>query len=167
MKTVISLILLALIVSGCAPAAMSPSEYREQITRDYPKGYESYMVNRSVDKVASSFRRKAKECLNIEIETVSKGLNYGDKWTNSRSKSYVTNASNKSSLIMQTWMQGGAVKGPKDGYYMMVVDATPAGGNKTRIDAYSSLSEIYKQAVRSWANGNEQGCPDPMRMYDR
>lgn len=167
MKGVFIVLAAALLLEGCAPAAMSAKEYREQIQKSYPRYHETHQVNRSASEVGASFKRKAKECLNYDMQSTSKSAITGTHTrVVSSSKSYVTSSGGRYSMIMQVLRPGNPLKGPKDGYYELLVDASPVGANKTRIDIYTSMSDMYKQAILSWAKGDERGCPDPMRRYE-
>src|SRR5262249_38475251 len=61
--------------------------------------------------------------------------------------------------------QGGMQKIPQGGMYILVADAFPVGGDRTRIEIYGTnlpfgTNQVFPDAVKGWANGqNLSGCP--------
>jgi hypothetical protein len=51
---------------------------------------------------------------------------------------------------------------PEGGHYILVADAYPVAGNKTRIEllAPSRGQDATIRAVRGWTTGENVGCPD-------
>jgi hypothetical protein len=68
--------------------------------------------------------------------------------------------------LVQVKSIGNMAKEPPDGNFYLVADATPLGKGRTRVQVYRSGAVAIKEAVRNWANGNERGCPDPMRTFE-
>ena len=54
------------------------------------------------------------------------------------------------------------VGSPPDGFYRVVLDATPIAKNRTQIDIYAkSLDEgLLRKALHGWVRGDNLGCPD-------
>lgn len=53
-------------------------------------------------------------------------------------------------------------KEPEAGHYIMVVNATAIGKNKSLIDFYRPAvgNETIVQAIKNWIGGENLGCPD-------
>ena len=70
----------------------------------------------------------------------------------------------RAELHLQEKMEGSIKvhKEPKGGYYSLVVDATPLGKKKTRLDIYgpSIGKKTMIKAIKGWASGTVKGCPD-------
>ena len=57
-------------------------------------------------------------------------------------------------------------KPPEGGIYLLVADAYPRPGNRTRIQTYgpSKGYDVLYRAVRGWASGDNVGCPDMTKI---
>ena len=51
---------------------------------------------------------------------------------------------------------------PPAGHYLLVLDATPIGKNKSKIDFYGPKMgfDTMITAVKNWTKGKNLGCPD-------
>ena len=56
---------------ACAPMPQTAEEFRKAVPGVVMAKTDSYEVNRSIKDVAATFRRKAPECLNVSVRTVS------------------------------------------------------------------------------------------------
>ena len=157
------------LLGGCFTIPMSAGEFREAINKSYPANVETYEVNRPVADVAKTFQKKAKECLNFELTSTHKtGLGLGEHTrTYAIAKPTVLVSPGKTELHFQVKSVGNMAKEPPDGNYYLVADASSVGKAKTRVEVYRSGAAVLKDAVRGWANGDERGCPDPMRTFER
>ena len=128
---------------------------------------DTYEVNRSYRDVASTFQRKAPECLNMAVRTVSQTTtSYQNIVTEYTPTVNVTEQ--RTELHVQQLHKTGVIypsKPPAGGIYLFVADATPQG-NKTRIQIYgpSKGYDVLHRAVRGWATGENLGCPDMTKI---
>jgi hypothetical protein len=168
------LIGVALVLGGCGSlgAPKNAEEYR-QATRDglkYGMGaigisIETFEVERPFREVSSTLQRKADECLKVAVHW-SATNSYG----NTRSgvhkyKPTFVNGSSRAELHIQRSRSGGGdidANAPPGGFYKAVLDATPVGKSRTRIEIYtqSKDDDLLRRALREWAQGSNLGCPD-------
>lgn len=155
----------ALVLAGCNMAPKNADEFR-QATRDGVRlgvaSVETFEVDRSLREVSSTLQRKASECLNVSVNwraTNAYGNTRGGVHT--YKPTFLANA-NKAELHVQRKRTGGGdvdVGAPADGFYDVVVDATPVTPKRTRIDIYQG-DKLMRTALRGWATGSNLGCPD-------
>jgi hypothetical protein len=57
-------------------------------------------------------------------------------------------------------------KPPAGGVYIVVADAYPIAGNRTRIQLYgpSKGYDVLYRAIRGWSTGDNLGCPDMTKI---
>jgi len=153
------------LLGGCVSShPQNAQEFRDAVPGAFTAAFETYTVNRSFDDVARTFQKKAPECLNVRIKTTSQtNMSYQVIVTKYNPTVHVTNE--RAELHVQQDHEKGVLnvtKKPERGYYLMVVDAFPAGTNQTKIDVYRPKIG-YKHvthAIRGWATGDNLGCPD-------
>lgn len=163
----ISILLASLLsLSACLEIKhpQSANEFRKAVPGAFMSQVESYIVNQPFNKVASTFKTRAKPCLDVTIRTESR--------TNMSYQVIVTNYNptvkikkNKAELHLQQIHEKGVMnvsKQPPGGYYLMVFDAEPVNKKKTKITYYgpSSGFDRITNAVKNWATGKSKSCPD-------
>lgn len=158
-----------LTLSGCATHHPQTAEEFRQVAPDAFLGKkETFMVNRSYKDVARTFQKKAPQCLNVRIKTVSQTTtSYQVLVTRYKPTVKVTNK--RAELHVQQHHETGVInvtKEPEGGYYLMVTDAYPISKNKTKIVMYrpSMGYDIMVTAIKGWASGKNKGCPDMTKI---
>lgn len=164
-KSQLTLIAAAFVLGGCNMAPKNADEFR-QATRDGVRlglaSVETFEVDRPLREVSSTLQRKASECLNGSVKWSATNA-YGNTRSgiHTYKPTYVANAG-KAELHVQRKRSGGGdvdVGAPADGFYDVVVDATPVSPKRTRIEIYQG-DKLMRTALRGWATGNNLGCPD-------
>jgi hypothetical protein len=161
---------IALLQGGCGNmgAPMNAEEYR-QATRDGSRyglaTLESFEVERPFREVSSTLKRKSDECLKVAVNWAATNR-YGNTRSGvHRYKPTFVNGTNRAELHIQRSRSGGGdidVNAPPGGFYHVVLDATPVGKSRTKIDIYtqSKDDDLLRRALRGWAQGSNLGCPD-------
>ncbi len=157
------------LLQACAKMPQSAEEFRQAVPGALMTKTESYEVNRPFRQVAAAFERKGPECLNIAVRTVSRtSTSYQNILT--EYKPTVLVSGERAELHVQQLHKGGGViypsKPPAGGVYIMVADAHPQPGNRTRIQLYgpSRGYDVLYRAIRGWATGENLGCPDMTKI---
>jgi len=128
-----------------------------------------FEVGRPHNTVSEVLERKSQECLNrrVTIRTPVPGLIPSSNTRVEAFTSKVTRSEEQTRLTLQQKADSvGTVNvgpTPPDGWYYLVLDAYPAGKEKTRIVAYHMTVSPYPSVVdaaRQWADGTSTGCPD-------
>ncbi len=168
-RSLAAIIFLAGILCGCTTAGLTAddlvSTVREKKSEDSVKKFE---VDRPLSQVTATFKDRANECLDKRITTTSYTQNGGTARGTAVYTPKVVTGKSRTRLTLQAWgiplAPTGVGKPEPEGYYILVVDAFPAGANKTRVEAYSGNgdSPAFK-AIRYWAEGSNLGCPDLKR----
>lgn len=163
----IALLSAAALLAGCAGNPKTAEEFRSVARGGHMllKAPESFVVERPFAAVAATFRKRAPDCLDWDVHTQLKptiGIASSPKHSGS-SKSTVRVSAQKMEFYLQVRTKANLAYEPDDGAYMFIADAEAVGPGKTRIDIYRTAirSETLYQAVRGWAEGTTQGCPDP------
>lgn len=163
--TAFAMLLITIFISGCAINHPQTAEaFRKAAPGATFGGLETFEVNRSYRKVADTFRKMAPKCLNKRVKSVSTGYMYHQVVVTDYKPTVIVGKQRTELHLQQDHIQGvmNVSKKPEGGYYLMVVDATPAGNNKTRIDMYAptvGFDNVIK-AIKGWASGTNVGCPD-------
>jgi hypothetical protein len=163
--SVFIMMITATIFSGCAgKMPLTADEFRQMAPGATFGGKETFEVKRSVGKVAATFKNMASKCLNKRVKSVESGYMYHHVVVTKYTPT-VKIAKNRAELFLQFEHEQGVMKVydmPKKGYFLMVMDATGTGKNKTRIDFYrpSVGHKNIIEALRGWATGKNVGCPD-------
>ncbi|HEY3487296.1 MAG TPA: hypothetical protein VGL10_04465 [Gammaproteobacteria bacterium] len=170
MRKTVLMIVLTWAVSGCGSVPMTHTEYRDAVkqsdssllTRD------SFEVGRSFADVSRSIQRKASECLNYQL-AINIRENNVNRIAQERGKPTLIASKNKLEMYFQAKVtpSGNIMKEPPDGLYLLLAEAYPIGKGRTKVDIYRARVEVVAQAIKAWAWGKEQGCPDPARIFPR
>lgn len=152
------------LLQGCGGMPQSAEEFRKAVPGAMMTKTDSYEVNRSFKDVAAVFQRKAPECLNTAVRTISQtSTSYQNILTEYRGTALAS--AERAELHVQQLHKTGVLypsKPPEGGAYIFVADAYPQAGNRTRIQLYgpSKGYDVLYRAVRGWATGENLGCPD-------
>ncbi len=152
-------------LTGCSlKQPQTADEFRKAAPGAFMAKVESYEVNRPFSKVARSFKSRAATCLDARIRTESR-TNTSYQVIVTKYNPTVKVSANKAELHIQQLHEQGVMnvsKVPPKGYFLMVVDATPVGKNRTRIDYYGPSMGVdnITKAIKGWATGKNMGCPD-------
>jgi hypothetical protein len=155
-------------LGGCFTIPMNAAQYRETIKDNSFGKIERFEVKRSVADVARSFKKKAPECLNFQLtSTKTPTIGFGSSTrVYAIAKPTVIQSANRVELHFQVQSVGNLAKEPPDGNYYLVADAQAVGKDRTKVEIYRAAAAVVAEAVRAWANGDERGCPDPMRTTE-
>ena len=159
-----------LVLTGCAgKMPLTADEFRQMAPGASfmgmkTGGKETFTVNRSVKSVANTFKKMANKCLNKRIKMVESGYMHHMVVVTKYTPTVYT-SKNKAELHLQFEHEKGVMKVyemPPKGYYLMIMDATGKGRNKTQIDFYRPEvgNQNVVEALRGWATGKNVGCPD-------
>ena len=167
-RRALSVLALALL-AGCFTIPMSPDEYRAAIRNHKSGNVETFEVKRPIAEVARSFKRKAEECLSYDLaETKTPTIGFGSSTrVYAKAKPTVLHSGPNAELHFQVKSVGNLAKEPPGGNYYLVADAKAVGKDKTKVEIYSYGMKAVAGAIRGWAHGDEKGCPDPMRTFER
>ena len=164
-RLVVALIALATIVlQGCGGMPQTAEEFRQAASGAMLAKTDTYEVNRPVRDVAATFERKAPECLNMAVRTVSQTTtSYQNILTEYRAT--VVPGGARAELHLQQLHKNGVIypsKPPEGGAYIIVADAYPLPGNRTRMQLHGPAMgyDVVYRAIRGWAAGDNLGCPD-------
>jgi hypothetical protein len=130
---------------------------------------DSYEVNRSTQAVGATFQKRASECLNVQVRTVSQTTTSYQNILTTYRPTVVANGQRTELHVQQLHKGGGVIypqKPPEGGVYIFVADATPVSANRTRIQLYgpSKGYDVLYRAVRGWTTGENLGCPDMAKI---
>jgi hypothetical protein len=152
-------------LSGCVGhMPQTADEFRKELPGAFLGEVEKFDVNRSYTDIGKTFQKMAPKCLNVRIKSTSQSsTSYQVVVTKWHSTVKITKQ--KTELHIQQLHEQGVMnvyKVPPNGYYMMVVDATPTGKNKSQVTMYRSSvgNETLIKAIKGWASGKNLGCPD-------
>jgi hypothetical protein len=162
------LVLLSILLAACAQMPQTAEEFRKAVPGAMMTKTETYEVNRPVKDVAAAFRRRAPECLKVSVRTVSQTSgSYQNILTEYTPTVIVTDQ--RTELHVQQLHKTGVMypsKPPAGGVYILVADAYPIAGNRTRIQLYgpSKGYDVLYRAIRGWSTGDNLGCPDMTKI---
>jgi hypothetical protein len=155
----------AALLPGCGGMPQTAEEFRKAAPGAMLAKTDTYEVDRSFRDVSATFERKAPECLNMAVRTVSQtSTSYQNILT--EYKATVVPGGQRAEMHLQQLHKGGGViypsKPPEGGAYIIVADAYPLPGNRTRMQLYgpSIGYDVVYRAIRGWAAGDNLGCPD-------
>jgi hypothetical protein len=145
----------------------SAEEFRQVIPTAFMGGVESFEVDRSFKDIGATFQKKAPQCLNIKIESVTQSNTSYHRVVTAYNPS-VRISADKAEMILQQHHESGVIavsEVPKGGYYLFVVDAIPLAKNKSKVDIYGPTMgyDTLIKAIKGWATGTNLGCPDLTR----
>jgi hypothetical protein len=156
------------LLAGCMPP-QTAREFRAYAPSAFTGSMQSMEVDRPYPEISTTFQAKAPECLNTVVgSTLRGGTWHGQVATTSVIASYkptVVVGDTRTEIHLQKHWEKNVIavgKEPEGGYYVLVVDATPLAGNRTKLDIYSVSSgiETVVKAIMGWATGQNVGCPD-------
>ncbi len=167
MKPLLSIVtytLGALLLTGCISHPQTAQEFRVAIPDAFMAEVETIEVNRPFTEVATTFKKKAPQCLDVRIKTVSQS-NTSYEVLIAQYHPTVIVGSKKAEIHLQRHYETGVMnvsEEPKNGYYLLVVDAIPITKDKTRIIFYrpSMGFDSLVTAIKGWASGTNLECPD-------
>jgi hypothetical protein len=169
MKRITTISVLAAALAGCAVNfPQTAEEYRKMAPGATFGKTETLEVNRPYRQVASTFQRKAPECLNIALRTEERSTT-SYHVVETVYKPTVLAGDRRTELHVQIDYKKGVIvpgKVPPGGTYLLVADAYPLeGGKRTRFQWFgpSMGHDTLIRAVKGWATGENLGCPDLTR----
>jgi hypothetical protein len=164
-RVLLAATIFTLSLTGCVGhMPQTAEEFRKELPGAFLGKVEKFEVDRSHTDIGKSFQKMAPKCLDVRIKSTSQtSTSYQvivTKWTPT-----VKITNQRSELHIQQLHEQGVMnvyKVPPGGYYMMVVDATPLGNNKSQVTMYRSSvgNETLIKAIKGWAAGKNMGCPD-------
>jgi hypothetical protein len=163
------LVIAPLLIAACVAMPQTTEEFRKAVASGaMMTKTDSYEVNRAMKDVGATFRRRAPECLNITVRMVSQTSGSYQSIRTEYKPTVVVNAE-RAELHVQQLHKTGVLypnKPPEGGVYILVADAYPMPGNRTRIQLYgpSKGYDVLYRAVRGWATGDNLGCPDMTKI---
>lgn len=152
--------------SGCIDKMpQTADEFRQALTDGaFMTEIETYEVNRSVNDIGETFKKYAPKCLDITLETTSQTSTSYQYIVTKYTPTVVANE-NRTELHLQEKHEKGVMavyEEPPAGHYLIVLDATPVGTNKSKIDFYRPRMgfKTMVTAIENWTKGENLGCPD-------
>ena len=160
----VTYVLTAFFITGCVKHPQTAQEFRVAIPDAFMAEVETIEVNRPFDEVAKTFKKKAPKCLDVRIKTVSQSSTSYQVLIAQYHPTVVVSPK-KAELHLQRHYESGVMnvsEEPKNGYYLLVVDAVPISKNKTKIVLYrpSIGFDSLITYIKGWASGKNLGCPD-------
>jgi hypothetical protein len=166
MNRSVVLVLLIVGITGCAEMIypQNAAEYRARVSAPY---IEKLEIKRPFRTVSDVLRKKSAECLDVSLTRrwmEPQGMYSIPRQQTVRYRPAVRLSAAKAELQVQVddGTRGGMQKVPEGGMYILVVDAYPAGSDRTRIEIYGGGEHFYKavaEGVKSWATGANLDCP--------
>lgn len=160
------IVLMTLFLSGCGTMGTTPEKLVQQVKEmNDPTAIQKYEVNRPIAQVTATLKDRGENCMHGKVTvSVKDGYGYHSETRVYTPKVVLGKNRTRFTLQMGYERQATVIGGedpPKDGWYIMVVDAYPSGANKTRVEGYSGSGDSVKfKAVRNWIEGTNMGCPD-------
>lgn len=158
-------VMLASALAGCAVNfPQTAEEFRKAAPGATFGKTETLEYNRPFRQVASTFQRRAPECLNIAVRMTERSTT-SYHVVESVYKPTVLVGKERAELHVQLEYKKGVIvpgKVPEGGSYILVADAYPVGSNRTRLQWFgpSRGHDTLIRAVKGWASGDNLGCPD-------
>lgn len=165
-RHLICLLFIVLLIAGCAgKMPQNADEFRQALAKGaFLTKVETYEVDRSTADIGKTFEKYAPKCLDKRIETISQSRTSYQHIITKYTPTVIV-SKNRTELHLQEKHEQGVMaiyEEPEAGHYFLVVDATPIGKNKSRIDFYrpSMGFKNMMTAIRNWTEGKNLGCPD-------
>lgn len=159
-------VIAVLSLAGCATQQpQTAEEFRKAAPGAFLMGSETFEVNRPLRDVAATWQRRATECLNASVRTTSQ-TSTSYQVINTTYKPTVVVGKDRAELHVQREFKGSGVitvgNPPAGGPYIIVADAYPLPGNRTKVQmlAPTKGQDVVIRAIKSWASGENLGCPD-------
>ena len=161
---ILGLALSTFLFTGCISHPQTAQEFRVAIPDAFMAEVETIKVDRPFSEVAKTFKKKAPKCLNVRVKTVSQSSTSYQVLIAQYHPTVVVGPK-KAEIHLQRHYESGVMnvsEEPKDGYYLLVVDAIPISKNKTKVVFYrpSMGFDTLITAIKGWASGENLGCPD-------
>ena len=159
----------ALLLQACVQMPQNAEDFRKAVAGGAMlTKTETYEVNRPLSAVAATFQRRAPECLRVAVRTVSQTTTSYQNILTAYKPTVVVTAE-RAELHVQQLHKTGVLypsKPPEGGTYLVVADAYPLPGNRTRIQLFgpSKGYDVLYRAIRGWASGENLGCPDMTKI---
>ncbi len=157
-------------LSGCGSTAIPPStasEFRESVKQD-ARTFEEFTTDRAFNDVVYSFKKMVPQCMGFlpapERRDRRAGEQETEAWMDGSAR--VSASADNVELHIQRKIQNPTGKTPKEGLFLLVADAHPAGPGKTKVEIYyrEGLKEAAA-AIRGWAAGESFQCPDRSGLF--
>jgi hypothetical protein len=149
-------------LSACTEFPKTADAFREQAASQ--GSVENFEVNRPLREVAATFRERAAACLqDLQTVTIS-GPATRTTMTKYSFHPTVLVTDRKVELHVRARIESGLqlVELPADGFLLLVTQAVPIDGARTRIEIYGSpfFHRRLYAAAKAWASGASTACPD-------
>ena len=153
-----------LLFTGCVSHPQTAQEFRVAVPDAFMAEVETIEVNRPLSEVAKAFKKRAPKCLSVRVKTVSQSSTSYQVLVADYYPTVIV-GEKKAELHLQRHYESGVLnvsEEPKNGYYLLVVDAIPVSKNKTKVVFYrpSMGFDSLITAIKGWASGKNMGCPD-------
>ena len=155
----------AVLLSGCVSQhPQNAEEFRKVAPGAFLVKVETHEINRSMRQIGETFNRRAPECLNMRVRTVSQAPGSYQVIVSLYKPTVAVNAE-RAELHLQRHHEAGVMrvtKEPEGGYYLMVADAYPVDARRSRLQIIgpSKGYDVIWRAILGWATGKDLGCPD-------
>jgi len=164
MKQFLLIAFTLLLFTGCISHPQTAQEFRVAIPDAFMAEVETIVVDKPLSEVAKNFKKRAKKCLDVKIKTVSQSSTSYQVLIANYHPTLISNTK-KVELHLQRHYESGVMnvsQEPKNGYYLLVVDAIPISNNKTKIVFYrpSMGFDSLIRSIKGWASGKTLACPD-------
>jgi hypothetical protein len=158
-------VLAALLLAGCGTQQpQNAEEFRQAIPGAFMGKVETVEVNRPFREVATTWQKKAPECLDVTVRTTSSSSTSYQVIVAAYKPTVVLGKERAELHLQVDYKQGVMTVGkvPEGGMYRLVADAYPLPGNRTRVQWFgpSRGMDVVVRAIKSWASGENLGCPD-------
>ena len=159
----------SVVLSACATShPQNAEEFRAAVPGAFMAKTETWEVDRPVGDIASTFQKRAPECLNVRVETESFSTT-SYQYIVTAYKPTVQVSNQRAELHVQQLHEQGVInvtEVPDGGYYLLVVDAYPMDANRSRMELFgpSRGYDVLIKAVKGWASGENFGCPDMTKI---
>jgi len=164
-SVLVSVILLSILISGCAgKMPQTAEEFRKVLPDAFMGKKEEFEVDRAYMDIAKTFQTMAPRCLDVKIKTTSQTYQSYQVIVAQYNPTVIV-TKDKAELHVQKRHESGVMavyKEPEKGHYLIVADVTPLGKNRSKIVMYrpSIGHDVMVKAIKGWATGKNIGCPD-------
>ncbi len=156
----------ALLAGGCVgKMPQNPDEFRQALTEGaFLTKIDTYEVDRSTAEIGKTFKKYAPKCLDKRIETISQTRTSYQHIITKYTPTVVAGRDRVELHLQEKHEQGvlAVYEEPEAGHYMLVVDVTPVGKNRSKVEFYrpSMGFKNMMTAIENWTRGENLGCPD-------
>lgn len=156
----------SLVFFSCVTVAKNAQEFREKTPGSMFGKTKKIEVNKSYPALSAMLKRKAKECLNggvVEKEC----RNYSCNETTNTVQTVVGESKSRTEIVTRYKLGRKMLDQPEEGMIYLVADATPVDSKHSRIEFYYGYAARFVDAIETWSQGEERGCPDLTRILER